>query len=276
MDNNAATRVVLYTSESVMTDALFLYIYAHLAAQPLDLRVVAVRDSGRRRRRGYRRVWKKICRVGFLRAIEIMTSMYWQRSLGRQDTVAIREGLQSLPQPSLRPQTEDVVYVPSVNGPEAVNTLRELAPDILVQAGAGILRRPIIATSRVAVLNMHHGIAPLIRGMNSIYWGLWENRPDWIGSTVHCVDEGIDTGRPLAYCHVLPVESGEGFASLFVRATQGGVVNLVRVVDQLSRGETIEITTPPGESVYRSTFSGWRMLLLRRRLRRMRRSNHFA
>ena len=122
----------------------------------------------------------------------------------------------------------------------------------------------------MGTLNLHHGIAPLIRGMESIYWGLWERRPEWIGATVHFIDEGIDTGGTLAYFRVDPIEPGEGFASLFSRATEGGVRQLTQVVGRLLSGEQVGVAPATGKSEYRSTFSGWKMLRLSRRLKRER------
>ena len=47
-----------------------------------------------------------------------------------------------------------------------------------------------------------------------------------------------DTGQPLAWFFVEPIARGEGFPSLYARATEGGVANLVVVVRELLRGES--------------------------------------
>jgi methionyl-tRNA formyltransferase len=44
------------------------------------------------------------------------------------------------------------------------------------------------------MLNLHMGITPRYRGVHGGYWALADGRPDLAGTTVHLVDEGIDTG----------------------------------------------------------------------------------
>ncbi|MBV8232444.1 MAG: hypothetical protein JO329_20880 [Planctomycetaceae bacterium] len=63
----------------------------------------------------------------------------------------------------------------------------------LFKLGRESSNRTFLLSLKIGTLNLHHGIAPSIRGMNSIYWALWEGRPEWIGSTVHFIDKGIDT-----------------------------------------------------------------------------------
>ena len=45
---------------------------------------------------------------------------------------------------------------------------------------------------------MHAGITPRYRGVHGGYWALAEHHPDWVGTTIHLVDAGIDTGGILA------------------------------------------------------------------------------
>ena len=36
---------------------------------------------------------------------------------------------------------------------------------------------------------------PHIRGLDSMYWGIYYGKQRWVGATVHYIDEGIDTGQ---------------------------------------------------------------------------------
>ncbi len=45
---------------------------------------------------------------------------------------------------------------------------------------------------------MHAGITLRYRGVHGGYWALAEQHPEWVGTTVHLVDPGIDTGGILA------------------------------------------------------------------------------
>jgi folate-dependent phosphoribosylglycinamide formyltransferase PurN len=246
-------------------------MYAHLAAFWPAVEVVAVRRGRASAGQRLSRACRKLRKLGLVSSLEITSSLWLRRALLRRDQAEVAERIRAIPRPDRRPLPGNVRWVSHANGADAVKTLEDLRPAILIQAGVGILRPCVFHIPALGTLNLHHGIAPLIRGMESIYWGLWERRPEWIGSTVHFIDAGIDTGRVLAYFRVEPIAKGEGFPSLFARATAGGVAELLQVVGRLLAGEPVAIKAAVGRSHYRSTFSGWKMLFLTRRLNRERR-----
>lgn len=90
--------------------------------------------------------------------------------------------------------------VPALEGaaadPAFLAKLADWKPDLFVAAGAGILRRPLLALPRLGTLNGHMGLLPRYRGMNVAEWSVYEGAP--VGATVHLVDAGIDTGPILA------------------------------------------------------------------------------
>jgi hypothetical protein len=85
-----------------------------------------------------------------------------------------------------------VIRVASLSHPASVAAVRQLAPDLLVHAGAGILRSELLATARLGTVNAHMGILPHYRGMNVAEWSRLQSNP--VGCTVHLIDPGIDTG----------------------------------------------------------------------------------
>jgi hypothetical protein len=87
--------------------------------------------------------------------------------------------------------------VPALNHDRTRAALEALSPDVIVRVSGGILKPDVFSLARIAALNIHHGLAPLIRGMWSIPWGIIEGRRDWIGATIHVIDAGIDTGPVL-------------------------------------------------------------------------------
>lgn len=88
--------------------------------------------------------------------------------------------------------------VPSVNDDETVALLRSLRADAVVVHGTRIIAARVLASAGCPVLNMHAGITPRYRGVHGGYWALAEHHPEWVGTTVHLVDPGIDTGGILA------------------------------------------------------------------------------
>jgi folate-dependent phosphoribosylglycinamide formyltransferase PurN len=262
-------RVVFFTGAGFQTDELFRYFFAQVAARYHDVHVVAVRPRETPGGLGVtlRRHLKKMRRLGVLPSLEILSSYPLQMWLGGRDERELRDRLRKLSRPDVEVDSDRVQYVETVNGADAVSALGTPRPDIIIQAGAGILREPVFSLARLATLNVHHGIAPLIRGMHSIYWGLWEDRPEWVGATVHRIDAGIDTGDVLAYAPVTPAP-GERFPSLFARATEKAAAELLEVLARLESGERWRLPPPSPGNTYRSTISGWRLLLLNLKLAR--------
>jgi folate-dependent phosphoribosylglycinamide formyltransferase PurN len=88
--------------------------------------------------------------------------------------------------------------VPSVNDDQTIALLHSLRPDAIVVHGTRIIAARVLASAGCPVLNMHAGITPRYRGVHGGYWALAEHHPEWVGTTVHLVDPGIDTGGILA------------------------------------------------------------------------------
>lgn len=160
------------------------------------------------------------------------------------------------------------VDVPHLNHGDARSTIAALQPDIMVRVSGGILKRETFALARLATLNIHHGCAPQIRGMWSIPWGIVEGRCDWIGATVHVIDDGIDTGRILwrGGPQLAPGDTGD---KLFFRAHLEAVAALVRVINSYAEGAVPSAwpSDDVGPSVYRSApglWAWWQYLRLSR------------
>src|SRR5262245_59575119 len=129
------------------------------------------------------------------------------------------------------------IDVPHLNHADARSAIAELRPDIMVRVSGGVLKRGTFSLARIVTLNIHHGIAPRIRGMWSIPWGIIEGRGDWIGATVHEIDDGIDTGRVL-WRGAPQLSPGDTGTTLFFRAHLEAVEQLIRVILEYAAGRT--------------------------------------
>ena len=259
-------RVVLFTSASALDTELFRYLSAHVLHRFPDTRVVAV-DAQAAESPTFSRWLRKIQRLGLADTLLILSSWPLQRWLGNRDAQEIDRLLAALPRPAHSVDRASVAMVTSVNGADTRAALDSLKPDVIIQAGAGLLKPNIFQLAARGTLNLHHGIAPLIRGMHSVYWAVWERKPEWLGATVHKIDEGIDTGPPLAYCPLAGQEQTKSVPELFALGTEAGVAAMVKCLERLERAEVWSEPVPDGPREYRSTFSGWQMLGLKLRRR---------
>ena len=162
---------------------------------------------------------------------------------------------------------------PQLNHPECKAALEKIAPDVIVRVSGGILKPHIFSQAKLAALNIHHGRAPLIRGVSSIPWGMIENRPEWIGATIHLIDQGIDTGAVL-WRGAPQLTPGDTDVTLHFRIHLEAVDALVRILSAYARTGTAEPCAPPvaEASTYRSAFGlgAWARFLFLDRGRRAR------
>jgi len=86
--------------------------------------------------------------------------------------------------------------VATFNAEAAVAAAARVRPDVAVNAGAGLLRRPILQVPRLGTLGMHMGLLPAYRGMNVAEWAALVH--DSVGCSVFWIDEGVDTGDIVA------------------------------------------------------------------------------
>lgn len=72
--------------------------------------------------------------------------------------------------------------------------LKKTNPDLLVVVGSRIIKKHIIEAFPKRIVNFHTGILPQYRGPYSEFWATYNNDEKNIGTTVHFIDLGIDTG----------------------------------------------------------------------------------
>ena len=84
----------------------------------------------------------------------------------------------------------------------------------------------------------------------------------FISSSVIAIEAEGDEVCPLTYAPVEQRFPGEGYPALFVRATQGGINRMVETLKRLEAEERWVLNPISEAGVYRSTFSGWKLLSL--------------
>ena len=49
-------------------------------------------------------------------------------------------------------------------------------------------------------INLHIGLSPYYRGSACNFWALYDNKPNYVGATIHLLDHNIDSGNILFTC----------------------------------------------------------------------------
>ncbi|QTH60527.1 phosphoribosylglycinamide formyltransferase [Corynebacterium hindlerae] len=96
------------------------------------------------------------------------------------------------------------------------DAIAQLNPDVVVSAGfMRILGEPVLAEYGGRIINTHPALLPSFKGAHAVRDAL-DYGVRVTGSTVHLVDEGVDTGRIIAQAAV-PVEDGDTEETLHER-----------------------------------------------------------
>jgi folate-dependent phosphoribosylglycinamide formyltransferase PurN len=186
--NPARGRIVLLAGPDENTSVVANYLEGRVR----DL--VLIVESGPSRVRMARRRAK---RVGWVDAIGqvlfVALAQPLLRSTSGHRRAAIRRAAEVDPQPR-----DADFFVSSVNDERTISLLAELQPAVVVLHGTRVVAAPVLNALNCPVLNVHAGLTPRYRGVHGGYWALAEQHPEWVGTTVHLVDPGIDTGGILA------------------------------------------------------------------------------
>ncbi len=144
------------------------------------------------------------------------------------------------------PRVQKVVTVPSVNSKAFVLAIADLQPDLIFLAGCRMMTKSTLRRMRCPVINYHAGTTPKYRGMNGGYWALATGEPDQFGSTIHLVDEGVDTGPILRQVRCLP-EPGDTIITYPYTLAAASRTACVQVVEDILAGR-MEAIPAAGQS----------------------------
>lgn len=118
---------------------------------------------------------------------------------------------------------------------EALPSLRELAPDVLVVLAYGQLMPPeVLAAAPLGAVNLHFSLLPALRGAAPINWAILNGLPQ-TGVTSMFMDQGLDTGD-IIYQKATPLGSQETAGSLAERLAEMGAQLLLPTLEAIAAG----------------------------------------
>ena len=206
---STSPRFVLLTSGGEYARALTSF----LKTRKIDFEIVAVRPLPPKRRRQQNRFdyWRTAisCRLKSNKYLRVLAG----KELPRFDKAHVNGGF--------------------LNSRKLQETLRRLRPDYILLMNVGIVSRQVIHAAKSGVLNAHPGLLPWVRGVDAVASSLLEGVAP--GTTVHFVDEGIDTG-PIVCRYLLPPEANETLAQLKDRTNVLALLAMMESVEAIHSG----------------------------------------
>lgn len=133
-------------------------------------------------------------------------------------------------------EIENIIHVHSVNSTAGREALQKAAPDVVVVNGTRIIGKKTLSSVSAKFINMHAGITPLYRGVHGGYWALAEKKLNLVGTTVHFVDTGIDTGHIIEQAF-FEVDGKDNFVTYPYLHTKAGIGVLLKAVENVLEGK---------------------------------------
>ena len=136
-----------------------------------------------------------------------------------------------------------------VRAPEAIDHIKELAPDLVVVVAFGqILPQRLLDLPRFGCINIHASLLPRYRGAAPLNWCLINGETE-TGVTTMQMDAGLDTGDMLLVKRT-PIDPDEDARSLHDRMSLLGAEALMETLDLLIAGKLVPVKQNDAETCY--------------------------
>jgi methionyl-tRNA formyltransferase len=223
-------RVVLLTGDE---DTGFVTA-GYLATRFSDLTVIV--EEPESRVTFLRRRLRRLGVVTVAGQIGFMIFQRFQQKLVRARIEAILNegGLKRNP-----PDSIAIEHVSSVNAPECLAILKRIDPAVVLVMGTRIIDPGTLRAIAAPIINFHAGITPKYRGVHGGYWALAESDGENFGSTVHLVDEGIDSGAILFQARIKPTKA-DNFSTYPYLQLRAGLPLLSQAAEAALAGRLVQ------------------------------------
>lgn len=90
-----------------------------------------------------------------------------------------------------------------LNSEYVFQVIKKFAPDVAMVFGSSIIQEKLIKLIKPGrFINLHLGLSPYYRGSGTNFWPFVNRELEYVGSTIHHIDPGVDTGDIIT--HVRP------------------------------------------------------------------------
>ena len=125
--------------------------------------------------------------------IEYCIAAPWKKLNIKSPSVRIDQTHVGLVHPGLICQRLKIKYLSSDhNSEQTINFIKNNPVDLYIIAGARILSKQIIQACKNRILNIHPGLLPDIRGLDTFLWSIYNKKP--LGISAHFISSKIDSG----------------------------------------------------------------------------------
>lgn len=129
---------------------------------------------------------------------------------------------------------EKKIFVKSVNETATFDTIKSINPDIVIVNATRILKVGLIKSIPGHFINIHSGILPKYRGYSGGYWALVNNDKKNFGSTIHFIDDKVDTGSIICQ-NTIEIGNSDNYTTYGFLHVAKEIELLKKAISQISR-----------------------------------------
>lgn len=141
---------------------------------------------------------KRLPKLGILaltdQALLILYRFFFDR---RRDMKFARQIFNNKSIERIDQQDAEILETDDINSDAVRNFILDKAPEIVIVSGTPLLKKRILETANGSIINLHPGYIPQYRGRYGCFWPIYNHEPRLVGTTIHLVDSGVDTGAIL-------------------------------------------------------------------------------
>jgi methionyl-tRNA formyltransferase len=130
-----------------------------------------------------------------------------------------------------------------INSDEFAQRLATLDPEIIFTFGCGILKNDWYFSQDRKVLNLHSGLIPEYRGVDSVYWCIHNSDFERIGFTIHFIDRELDMGKILL-SRPLHSDIPCSESKTFFKVIREAVSEYPEIIDSISLNRELSLSIP--------------------------------
>lgn len=154
---------------------------------------------------------------------------YWSKFLADKIFSVYGRRYNALPFLSLQNKIK-TYYINNIN--KSSDLVDELNPDYILVVGSRIIKGKLLTKYKNRILNFHTGILPYYRGPYSEFWAFYNNDIGSIGTTLHLLDSGIDTGGIVSQAKI-KVNASDTPETAHIKNVREGSSLVVSTIDKI-------------------------------------------
>jgi folate-dependent phosphoribosylglycinamide formyltransferase PurN len=144
------------------------------------------------------------------------------------------------------------LYRHELNTPIASSFLFGLEPDVVLVYGGPLIKTKLLSACPNYTINLHAGLSPWYRGAATLFWPLYMQEIEKLGTTLHLIDEEVDNGAIL-HQHRPTIYADDTQHDIGCRAIVETVDCAVQLLKKLEKTGSLDMTFPPkvrGEKIW--------------------------